>query len=1095
MLELMGIFVLSASGWLISLSFPRSAARRHLVLCATLAGCLLVPVVLNLRAVTNWKLLVIRSSSGDGGMDSHVRSMHPSSSDQTTFPFLRSGDATASLSVAAMADGVVTGDEEPPPISNSLESRGSSATTHDTTVAGQTARSSTGANWRAAVYPWRRVSYWAVAGVLLLRIVGNLIDLLRLKRSGVVVDTIAGNIRVTEADVVVPLALGFGQQVIVLPRGFRESINAVALQDVLAHEAQHLRRGDHWVMLCQRLLAAVYWPILTVHLLNRTLTRAREELCDNAVLAGRDPASYGQTLLTVAERTPSRRRFAVRLAPSVIGRGELERRVAALLDDRRDRRTQVGRPIRWVVAISLLAIVALAITTRVVAVADEPEVKQSNATGIDKTAQLAPSRSDKVAPQQPAAIRWTGIPKVDRENPTLHRGVVLGPDGKPLAGASVYAASTIELLEMAAADKVTAKDLGPVRAVTDADGRFEFNAEDLTWVTAAGERKRWETLLVATKEGIVPGWHMTFGDDRSLRSHWHPHPSIEVAVRTRLPATLTGRLTLKGGEPLAGARIRLTGLMAPTEYDLDVHIAKQEKKELGLFSGIDYAESLYRPWLLPGLVTQATTDAEGRFELPELPEGFIAQIEITHPQAVTTSPRIAIRPIEPVYRQPFANQGEPELTLYGSGFTAELEKGIVLRGHAISAIWGDRKNAVGVTVAQANHNDPEGMYGQRFTTDADGRFEVTGLASRPEGYELAFVGSFAAPWRGSRQTIVSGREIRVELTPAVPYRLTLTDPQGNAVDRKVYSIVVQQVPGSIYRDAKETFNVPEREAPGVYRGIVPAGPAAVLVERRKRDRPVAMNPKAFFAPGRTDWTLEEDRYAYGDAWRIAGTGVSETDRLAVNGNPLYEQLDLAAAVFTKAQTEDGVLELAAVVHSDPPVEFTLVDEAGQPVEKVRVVRQLTRYNADELPATFSVYGLHPERAEFLMFQQERRGLIAILTTTWTGEPIRVVMRPAATLQGRFVDKSGKLNFDFGARILSAGVMPDTYVAGRMFNTTAIPGERNGEFKLVVPPDIELRGDFVRKTADWKTRPTVGTAFGPLTPKPGEMLDLGDLIVP
>jgi hypothetical protein len=642
---------------------------------------------------------------------------------------------------------------------------------------------------------------------------------------------------------------------------------------------------------------------------------------------------------------------------------------------------------------------------------------------------------------------------------------------------------------------VNAKSLGPVRAVTDAEGRFEFNAEDLTWVTPAGVRKRWETLLVVTKDGLAPGWLKTFGDDRSFRSHWHPHPSTDVAVRTRMPATLTGRLLLKGREPLAGARVRLTGLMAPIEYDLDRHVPQEEQQALGLFATIDYAETLYRPWLLPGLATETTTDKEGRFELPGLPEGFIAQIEITHPQAVTISQRVAIRPIEPAYRQPFLNQGEPELTLYGSGFSAELEKGAALRGQAVSAEWGSNKNAAGLTVALANHNDPEGMYGQRFTTDADGRFEVTGLANRPEGYELAFVGSFAAPWRGHRETIFPGREARVELTPAVPYRLTLTDPRGNAVDRTVYSIVVQQAPGSIYRDVKERFNVPERVAAGVYRGIVPAGPAAVLVERRKSDRPVAVNPKAFFAPGRTDWTLEEERYAYGDAWRIAGAGISETDRLAPNGNPLNEQLDLAAAVLTNARTEDGVLELTAVIRSDPPVELTLVDERGEPVEKARTVRQLTRYNANDLPATFSVYGLHPERAEFLMFRQEERGLIATVTTTWTREPMKVIMRPAATLRGRFVNKAGTLDFDFGARILSAGVMPDTYVAGQMFNTTDKPGERNGEFQLVVPPGVELRGDFVRKTADWRTRPIIGTAFGPLTPKPGEIMDLGNVVVP
>jgi len=160
-----------------------------------------------------------------------------------------------------------------------------------------------------------------------------------------------------------------------------------------------------------------------------------------------------------------------------------------------------------------------------------------------------------------------------------------------------------------------------------------------SWVTPAGVRKRWETLLVAARDGVVSGWIATYGDDRTFRSHWNPFPGKDVAIRTRPPVTLAGAFSLEGGTPLADARVRLTALFAPFEYDLDRHIPKVEKKEIGLFSGISYAESLHRPWLLPGLKTETTTDKDGRFELPSLPEGFIAELEVAHPQAVTTELR------------------------------------------------------------------------------------------------------------------------------------------------------------------------------------------------------------------------------------------------------------------------------------------------------------------------------------------------------------------------------------------------------------------------------------------------------------------------
>ena len=559
----------------------------------------------------------------------------------------------------------------------------------------------------------------------------------------------------------------------------------------------------------------------------------------------------------------------IQWAPSVIGPGKLERRVAGLLDRRRDRRTRTSRSVRWTTTATLLVLCGLAGTTRVVAVADGAQ--QSKSTSAEPA---------KVPAAPKAMLQWTGIPKVSLENPTLHRGIVLGPDGHPLPGASIYAASTIELLEISKADKVGVKDLGPVRAVTDAQGRFEFDALDLSWVTPAGVRKRWETLLVAARDGVASGWITTYGDDRTFRSYWNPFPAKDVAIRTRPPVTLAGAFSLEGGNPVADARVRLTALFAPIEYDLDRHIPREEKKELGLFSGINYAESLHRPWLLPGLKTETTTDKDGRFELPSLPEGFIAELEVAHPQAVTTELRAAVRRIEPVYRKSFGGGEETTPTLYGSDFKIELQKGIILRGQVASASWGSNTKAAGISVALANHNSPDGMTGQRFKTDSEGRFLVTGLAKNVEGYELAFAGSFAAPFRSARQQIVAGIVARVQLEDAVPYRLKLTDREGNPIDRTVFSVDVQQTPGTTRRDIKTTFNDAERVALGVYEGIVPIGPGAVLVKRgKKTDRPAAVNPKAFFEPGRTDWTPEEERYAYGDAWHIAMPGVSTTDRL------------------------------------------------------------------------------------------------------------------------------------------------------------------------------------------------------------------------
>lgn len=1085
MTVLLSVALLSAAGWLVSLMFPRSAARRHLILTATLAACLALPVVMSVRSNTGWTLAALPGSAfsdemtgpqavapqidpsahqADHTRDS-VTAHAPAPSHQGAFAAV--GNQPASQAIA------------PTSVQSALSSDGNGALAGNTP---STELRDSSATWLNTSMRVGIALYLIVTVALLLRLFIGLLAIPRLTRRAVEIERLANGVRVVEADVAVPLACGFGKPTIVLPRGFRRALDTDQLQGVYVHESEHLRRRDHWVMMLQGIATAVYWPIVTIHLVNRALTRAREELCDNGVLRVQDPTAYGQTLLSIAGLVHTRRSFAGGLAPTVIRRGELERRVAQLLDKSRDRRTAVSPQVRWTAVACLLALATLLATTRVIAIAqqapsDLPSKEES---------EHEPSRSTE-------QITWTDIPTVDLDNPALHRGVVLGPDDKPLAGASVYAASSIKLLELAQADKVGPNDLGPVRAVTDAEGRFQFTADDLSWVTPAGVRKRWETLLVATKGGLAPGWLKTWGEDRSFRSHWNPGKGVEVAVRMRPTATLTGKLSLEGGGPLAGAKVRLTGLMAPRYYDLDRHIPKEEVNAQGLFQGTDYAETLYRPSVILGLRTDATADAEGRFELPGLPEGYIAAIEATHPEAVTTTLNVAIRAIEPVYRKAFLGQNEPTPSLYGSGFSAELAKGAVLRGQVVFGFLPSGP-APGVTVALANHNSPTGIDGQEFKTDAEGRFEMTGLPSLPAGYDLAFVGSFEAPFGGRRQRVVAGQDARVELQRAIPYRLKLTDPSGKPVDRTVYSIEVQSTVGGSRQDVKRHFDNPRRVGPGLYEGIVPVGPAAVLVERgAKTDRPAAVHPKEFFAPGRTDWTLEEERYAYGDEWQITQPAILNSN-LAVGRNWQHDQLNLAATVFTNTLETDQVLELSATVESDPPVTVTLVDDTGEPVEGASVERQLKRYNGEGLPSTFSVYGLHPQRAEFMRFEHRERKLIGTLTTTWREGPISIVMRPAATLFGRFTKKSGKPDSDFGARVHGAGVMPDTFVAGRAWQPTEKRGERAGEFRLVVPPDLELQGDFVRKN-DWIIRPTVGVAFGPITPAPGATIELGDLVVP
>lgn len=111
-------------------------------------------------------------------------------------------------------------------------------------------------------------------------------------------------------DIVVPVTTGVLRPAILLPEELARSLSPAALRDVIAHELQHVRRGDVLLNCLQALLGALWWFHPLYRLLDRTARELREESCDDALIAGGelDRAHYARTLLAaatfVAERTP-----------------------------------------------------------------------------------------------------------------------------------------------------------------------------------------------------------------------------------------------------------------------------------------------------------------------------------------------------------------------------------------------------------------------------------------------------------------------------------------------------------------------------------------------------------------------------------------------------------------------------------------------------------------------------------------------------------------------------------------------------------------------------------------------------------------------
>jgi hypothetical protein len=211
---------------------------------------------------------------------------------------------------------------------------------------------------------------------------------------------------------VAPLAVGFGRPAVILPGRLLGAVSDNELRDVLMHEVTHLRRGDQWVVLLQALAGALYWPIVSVHALNRELQRAREELCDNIVLAGRDAISYGRTLLHVAELLAEPRPMGA--AVGILGGpGELERRIAGLLNPRRNTMTATGRKTSYFVMSLFLAAGALLSATRFAASASReggPQADPERPAATPGAERSDPGPADKALSEDEkreiAAMQW-----------------------------------------------------------------------------------------------------------------------------------------------------------------------------------------------------------------------------------------------------------------------------------------------------------------------------------------------------------------------------------------------------------------------------------------------------------------------------------------------------------------------------------------------------------------------------------------------------------------------------------------------------------------------------------------------------------------
>ena len=111
-----------------------------------------------------------------------------------------------------------------------------------------------------------------------------------------------------------PSVIGFFRPRVLIPAWLLQRLTPVELEQVVLHEAEHLRRRDDWTNLVQK-LALVLFPLNPALVwIERELCHQREMACDDAVIhATGKPRAYAACLTSLAERGLERRREALNL--------------------------------------------------------------------------------------------------------------------------------------------------------------------------------------------------------------------------------------------------------------------------------------------------------------------------------------------------------------------------------------------------------------------------------------------------------------------------------------------------------------------------------------------------------------------------------------------------------------------------------------------------------------------------------------------------------------------------------------------------------------------------------------------------------------
>lgn len=397
-----------------------SAASRHLVWSAALAGVVLLPVLG--VVVPRWRVLPVPGALAPAAQPAAVS---PSAAPAPSSP--SAGDAPPErIGWTETAPGV------PAPGSGEPAARGSVSSIAEIPVPLPRA------DWRAILL----LAWGAGAALLMLRLGYGVAQVWLLERRAVeitddawvrVVDGLARRLRVGRIVILlrgpgaaVPMTWGLLHPVVLLPEE-ADGWDHERRTAVLAHELAHVRRWDALTQWVAHLAMALFWFNPLVWVACRKAREEREHACDDAVLAmGTQPTRYAGHLLEIVRELGTTEGPAAALA--MARRSQFEGRLLAILDRATPRggvsRASVLATLGLTAAVAV-PLAALTAAPRVPAPAGEPV----EAAAAEEPA--PPAASAAAALEASASPPASAVPPVRRapESPAVAAVWALETDG------------------------------------------------------------------------------------------------------------------------------------------------------------------------------------------------------------------------------------------------------------------------------------------------------------------------------------------------------------------------------------------------------------------------------------------------------------------------------------------------------------------------------------------------------------------------------------------------------------------------------------------------------------------------------------------